>query len=352
MIKDNFQRIGFTCAYTPLPIIHAAGYVPFRVLPVSDAPDQAGHILHDNLCPHVKRVLDRALAQDLPQLSAMVFLNSCDAMRRLTDAWKRVRPHDRTIILDLPTTADERSALFFADELARLTHALAEWSGRLVTETEITTSIDRYNELSQLLAQLRNRMQQGQLPGGSARLQEIYNLAATKPLEASLDVVQKMAAETKSFSAVNLGTPVFLFGNIMPDPQAFSLFESSGARIVGDDFCTGTRQFSPIEFSQETSVFLRLAKSSLDQPLCARTFVPRQPGKLAAAIFEEAQASGARGVIGHTLKFCDPYLSRLPMVRQKLKDANLPLLLLEGDCTLRSIEQQRTRIEAFIEMLR
>jgi len=26
-------------------------------------------------------------------------------------------------------------------------------------------------------------------------------------------------------------------------------------------------------------------------------------------------------------------------------------LLLEGDCTLRSIEQQRTRIEAFIEML-
>jgi benzoyl-CoA reductase/2-hydroxyglutaryl-CoA dehydratase subunit BcrC/BadD/HgdB len=352
VIKDNFQRIGFTCAYTPLPIIHAAGYVPFRVLPVGDAPDQAGHILHDNLCPHVKRILDRALAQDLPQLAAIVFLNSCDAMRRLADAWRRVRPHDRMIILDLPTTADKRSLRFFADELARLAHALEEWGGRLLTETDIATSIDIYSELSHLLAQLRNRMRQGQLPGGSARLQEIYNLAATKPLEASLDVVQKMAAERKPVSAVDHGTPVFLFGNVMPDPQAFSLFESCGARVVGDDFCTGTRQFSPIEFTEETSVFLRLAKSALGQQLCARTFDPQQPGTLAATIFEQAQASGARGVIGHTLKFCDPYLSRLPMVRQNLKDANLPLLLLEGDCNLRSIEQQRTRIEAFVEMLR
>jgi len=29
----------------------------------------------------------------------------------------------------------------------------------------------------------------------------------------------------------------------------------------------------------------------------------------------------------------------------------MPLLFLEGDCTLRSIGQQNTRIEAFVEML-
>jgi benzoyl-CoA reductase/2-hydroxyglutaryl-CoA dehydratase subunit BcrC/BadD/HgdB len=41
----------------------------------------------------------------------------------------------------------------------------------------------------------------------------------------------------------------------------------------------------------------------------------------------------------------------MPMVREEFKKAGMPLLLLEGDCTLRSIGQQRTRIEAFIEML-
>ena len=44
-------------------------------------------------------------------------------------------------------------------------------------------------------------------------------------------------------------------------------------------------------------------------------------------------------------------LDRLPAVRETLRQAGIPLLLLEGDCSLRSIEQQRTRIEAFIEML-
>jgi benzoyl-CoA reductase/2-hydroxyglutaryl-CoA dehydratase subunit BcrC/BadD/HgdB len=73
---------------------------------------------------------------------------------------------------------------------------------------------------------------------------------------------------------------------------------------------------------------------------------------MAVDILDRAKACGARGVIGHILKFCDPYLARLPFVRETLKEAHLPLLLLEGDCTLRSIGQQRTRIEAFIEMLR
>ncbi|MCP4138070.1 MAG: 2-hydroxyacyl-CoA dehydratase, partial [bacterium] len=62
--------------------------------------------------------------------------------------------------------------------------------------------------------------------------------------------------------------------------------------------------------------------------------------------------SGAKGVIAHTVKFCDPYLGRIPDVRNTFRDEGIPFLLLEGDCTLRSMGQHRTRIEAFIEMLR
>jgi len=58
-----------------------------------------------------------------------------------------------------------------------------------------------------------------------------------------------------------------------------------------------------------------------------------------------------KGIIGHTLKFCDPYISRLPVVRDVMRKSGMPFLLIEGDLSLRAIEQQRTRIEAFIEML-
>jgi benzoyl-CoA reductase/2-hydroxyglutaryl-CoA dehydratase subunit BcrC/BadD/HgdB len=69
---DNL-RVGFACAYTPLPLIAAAGFTPYRVLPMTQAPDQTGRFLHDNLCPHVKSILDRALAGDLSPLAGMVF---------------------------------------------------------------------------------------------------------------------------------------------------------------------------------------------------------------------------------------------------------------------------------------
>lgn len=97
---------------------------------------------------------------------------------------------------------------------------------------------------------------------------------------------------------------------------------------------------------------MQLSRNILEKPPCARSFDPMNPGSLAENVYEKAKACGARGIIGHTLKFCDPYLARLPMVRDKLQDTDIPLLLLEGDCTLRSIGQQRTRIEAFVEMLR
>jgi benzoyl-CoA reductase/2-hydroxyglutaryl-CoA dehydratase subunit BcrC/BadD/HgdB len=95
MNTNERPRIGFACSYTPLPLIDAAGFVAYRVLPLGGAPDQAGTLLHDNMCPHVKRILDRALAADLPDLAGMIFVNSCDTMRRLADAWQIARPGER-----------------------------------------------------------------------------------------------------------------------------------------------------------------------------------------------------------------------------------------------------------------
>ncbi len=68
-------------------------------------------------------------------------------------------------------------------------------------------------------------------------------------------------------------------------------------------------------------------------------------------LVERAKESNAKGVIGFTLKFCDPYLARIPMIRQALQKESIPFLMLEGDCTTGSMGQQQTRIEAFTEML-
>jgi benzoyl-CoA reductase/2-hydroxyglutaryl-CoA dehydratase subunit BcrC/BadD/HgdB len=350
MPKKN-EKLGYACAYAPLVLIDAAGYTPYRILPMSECPDQAGQLLHDNLCPHVKRILDRAISKDLPDLAGAVFINSCDAMRRVCDAWRHVRPDDHIILLDLPAVSDDAAIAFFAAELARLMEALSAWCGRNITDSDIETSIQQYNRLPPLFAGLRERLRQGTLAGGSTRMQTLYNEAMMTPFAKSAQSLKQALAEPESEDSDSGGIPVFLFGNVLADPEAMALFESCGARIVEDDLCTGSRLFTPIETDGSKNPVLRIARSLLTRPPCARTFDPRRPLKMAEDILARAQACGARGVIGQTIKFCDPYLDRLPAVRETLRRAGIPLLLLEGDCSLRSIEQQRTRIEAFIEML-
>lgn len=346
--------VGFTCAYTPLALIDAAGSVPYRILPMGNSPDQAGQILHDNLCPHVKRVLDRALSNDLPELTGVVLINSCDAMRRLADAWPKVRPKDRLILIDLPISSDDSAVSYFGEELDRLAETIFQWSGRPLSSEVIVKSIEKSNQLASLFDSLRQCLYGGKVSGGAAFLQNLYNLAVTRPFHETYRLLKGLLEESKTPLAVNSGVPIFLFGNVLPDPEALDLFESCGARIVDEDLCTGSRMFAPIETGigeGSEEIFRQLASGLLGRTRCARTLLPMQPGMLAEEVLARAKTCQARGVIACTAKFCDPYIARIPRIREVLKKAGLPMLHIEGDCTMRSFGQQRTRIEAFTEML-
>jgi len=352
MTIEKTSYIGFTCAYTPLALIDAAGYTPYRILPIGNSPDLAGQILHDNLCPHVKRVLDRALDKDLPDLAGVVLLNSCDAMRRLADAWQKVRPNDRVILIDLPVTADDPAISYFGRELSRLADTLFQWSGRAASQEAVAESIERYNQLSLLFEALREGLRNGRVSGGAARLQSLYNMAVTRPLDETYRILKGVMENLNSPADGNSGVPIFLFGNVLPDPEALGLFESCGARIVDEDLCTGSRAFAPIEMEKSEETLSQLGRGLLRRPRCARTLLPMQPGVIAGEVLARATACEARGVIACTAKFCDPYIARIPVVREVLRKAGLPMLQIEGDCTMRSFGQHRTRIQAFMEMLR
>ncbi len=352
MSQEKTHWIGHACSYTPTPLIYAAGLSPYRVLPMGDSPDRAGQLLHDNLCPHVKRILDRAMEGDLPDLYGMVFMNCCDAMRRLSDAWRVARPDHRVALVHLPVSNDESAISFFAGALKRLSETLSTWTGQSFNEANISESIAKFDQMADLLRDLSNRAHNGTLEGGSSRLQDLFNRAATAPIDRSVELLRTVVGEPELPAVAANGVPVYLFGNVLPDPEAFTLFRTCGVHIVGDSICTGMRAFRRIGDRGTGDVFLRAARGLLDQPRCARTLDPLFPGKIAQDVLAEARACHAKGVIAYTMKFCDPYISRLPAIREALRDSGLPLLLLEGDCTMRSMGQQKTRIEAFAEMLR
>ena len=181
-------------------------------------------------------------------------------------------------------------------------------------------------------------------------MQEIYNRASTDPPDLTISFLKNL--EDNDTTQKDHGVPVFVFGNMLADPDVYSLFEDSGAAIQDSDFCTGSRLFHTINIDPSMDVFVNISHQLLSHPPCARTFDPSSPARIATDILEKARACHARGVIGHIMKFCDPYLARMPLIRKTLQKEGIPMLVLEGDCTTRSVGQQKTRIEAFIEMLR
>lgn len=349
-MMEKKEKIGFMCAYTPVALIDAAGYAPYRILPSEACEDRAGHLLHDNLCPNIKKILDRALAGDVPDLAGVVFVNSCDAMRRLADAWQHVRKDDRIIWIDLPASIDPMAEAYVREQVEQMGRTLSDWSAKSMDPSVIEKSISSFNHICHGLAKLAPSFATGSIAGGYAAMQALYNKASTSDFMSTLAEIEAIAGTTASPARDTDRTPVYLFGNVFPDAQAFDMFESCGAMIADADFCTGSRLFSPI-IGEQKDVYAHLTNHLMTKPQCARSFDPTRPGEIAETTLARARAVNAAGVIGHVIKFCDPYLERIPGIREHFKKNDMPLLILEGDCTLRSMGQQRTRIEAFMEML-
>ncbi len=340
------EHIGYCCSYTPLPVLRSAGFVPYRVLPDGEAPDQAGTLLHDNLCPEVKGILDRKLAGDLPPLAAMVFVNSCDAMRRLYNAWVELDGPDRAFLLDLPTSPDDRATVYLEGQLESLSQRLHALGGDGAMDLE--DAIALYDRLFALIERAGERAAEGWWT--RSMLQGWVNRVVSDPPEQAVEALDRALAGSTAPAHEAAGVPLLLFGNVLHDPAAADLIESCGARVVADDLCTGSRQLTSVGQGDEPAL-RRLARALLERPICARTLLPGDREALASQVLRTARGAGVRGAVAHVLKFCDPYLLRLPDIRAAFREAGMPLLVLEGDCTLRSLGQQRTRIEAFVEML-
>jgi len=58
------------------------------------------------------------------------------------------------------------------------------------------------------------------------------------------------------------------------------------------------------------------------------------------------------GALIIVLKFCDPHLFDAPLLKEALESSGLPVLYLEVEHALSGVAQLRTRMEAFIEMIR
>lgn len=350
MTQDTDRgKIGYFCSYVPKEIIYAFGKVPVRILPTAVKASEAEAYLPRNFCSLVKITLASFLENE-SDLEAVIHADSCDGLRRLNDVWRHYVDIEVLQLLDLPRIDTPLGHQHFDHALRRLVTRMEERYHMRLTAEGLKRAIIPYNEQRSLLTELDKRWSQGLIP--TTDYYGLRHVALTDdPVLANAQLRDRLVEMPGQEPPSSRKARVMLIGSLLVNRDLVEAVEDYGAQIVAEDSCSVGRDLAThIRVPTNIDEMLRdMAARYLDKPPCPRMRdLPRRLAYLSQLISKRR----IDGVICSYYKFCDLFMSEYPILRKAMHDLDLPVLLLEdeGEATLSG--QHRTRIEAFLEVLR
>ncbi|MEK6636308.1 MAG: acyl-CoA dehydratase activase [Planctomycetota bacterium] len=347
--ESTLPKIGYFCSYTPVELIRAAGFHPVRIKGTEKESCSANEVLCSNICPYIKAVIDQKINGNLEDFKGMVFVNSCDGMRRLYDAWVKLDEGKRAFnyILDIPKNTDDAAVFYYANLLKKFKEKLESYFMLKIQHDDINNSIALYNAVREKVMLFLQKYWTGYI-GQSGY--EIFSLlkkginAVPEKFQVYLTNIMKQSGDTRDTRDV---PRLFVWGSIMENERIIKVIEDAGAKVVAEDLCNGSRHFdAQINISEDP--ILSIAKRYISRAPCSRmvNVLDRINNVLTSM-----QAKSIHAAIYHTLKFCDHNLMDYPVIKKAFHEKNIPLLHLNCDYTISSEGQIKTRVEAFLEQL-
>ena len=341
------KSMGWLCSYTPLELIYAAGFQPYRIDGHSKPITNADSYISANYCQVVKSIVDVAIEGGYDFLEGVVILNSCDAMRRLYDVWKAFIPSKFIYLMDLPMGSATTGVKYLRNELGKLKVALEKLSSNSISNSDINDAIDIFSESRSLYRKLDLlRLQDPPIISGEEVMKLSSNFFKSDPKEWNLKVTGLIEGLSNN-DPIDKNPRIILSGSPIHDVEFISFIEECDLNVVYEDVCSGSKFFDLIIKKSEDPL-IALSEAYLNRTPCARMMKIEDRAQNLINISEK---NNLDGIIHHSLKFCDTYLYDVPKLKEILNENGISVLFLESDGTLGSLNQLKTRIEAFSEMI-
>lgn len=329
----------------PRSLLRAFGCLPVEVWgpPAVEAAGSTAHV-QPYVCSIVRNGLSFLQSGGLEVADILLVPHACDSLQGLGSLLLDfIHPRQPTLTLYLPRGRRKSDLTFFAQELRALYRRLAEICGITPTEAELMASIQREEAADSLLAQLHR--QRSRLALSDFALYQLIRSREYLPAERFSQLACQALDQAGPPAA--RGIPLLLSG-IVPEPMALlDLIPELGGWVAADDLASCGRRLYPTGTSQDP--FHRMAERII--------LAPPDPTRGSSIrsryqhLMRLAAESGARGVIFHDVKFCEPELFDLPDLRRQLSESGIPSLQLEIDLNDPLSHQLHTRLQAFLEMI-
>ncbi len=357
--KAGRKVFGTFCVFVPDEIVIALNGIVTGLCGGSQFWVPGGEaVLPKNTCPLIKASVGARLGRTCPFFRiADVYVGetTCDGKKKAYEILGQDVP---MIIMDVPQMKRPKDILKWKDEIAEFAAKAEAITGNALTVENLKAAIRTVNEKRRAMARVYDARKSLNLPisGRDAllmtqisffddpvRCAQMCNRLADELEQRIKDGVS--VAKPGDKRILITGTPL-----AVPNWKLHNIVETSGAVVVCEEMCTGTRYFENlVDDSGETldDLFMALAERYMKNN-CA-CFTPN-PGRI-EDIIRLARAYHADGVIDCSLKFCGLYDIEKRTVSEALRAEGIPVLSLETDYEDSDAGQLRTRIEAFVEML-
>lgn len=358
--NEGTKIIAYLCSLVPVEIISAAGFVPFRIRGDVNEPITKGDTQLETIaCPFMRSCYDVSLKGRYDFLDGLVLPHACDSIARTYSVWKYTLGLDYSHFVNLPHTSRGPSMDFFRAELVTFKKSIERFAKREISDDDLVKTIHLYNEnRAKAKALYEFRKSDPPLVSGTEIL-KILTAGMSLPIAESNDFFNDVLEEFEKIKEGPLkkAPRIMVVGATVDNMDFIKLIEDSGANVVVDSLCIGTRDYWPMT---ETDIdpMDALAHRYLDKINCPRTYREKVGEK-----YEEDLKSrfgdigalskdfGVDGVILYIYKYCDPFGFEVPARKTYLDSLNLPVLYLEDEYSSGSIGRLRTRIQAFLEMI-
>jgi benzoyl-CoA reductase/2-hydroxyglutaryl-CoA dehydratase subunit BcrC/BadD/HgdB len=348
-LTKDCTPIGFFCPYVPEELLHAAGALPIRLMGPSIKMSHVQAHLPPNCCHLVKSSLESLLQGGLDFLKGIIFSHTCDTMQGLSDIWALQKRIPLQFNLMMPSRLDsELSHSYFKAEMDRFKDFLESRMGKIPLQN-LKSSIQLFNRIREKIGEIYQYRRESPSPIFGSEFAQIIRAGYLMDRQRYLGLLSDLLDELpEKAEEGEKRVPIYLAGNMTHSASYFSLIEDSGAQVVQDDLCSGTR-FLRLMVPEDADPVEGLTHRYFESFLC--------PSKHKGAhahiemLVNEVQKSGALGVIFLLYKYCEAHFFDYPDLKQALESKGIPTLLLEVEDPAYSIGQLKTRIQAFIEML-
>jgi benzoyl-CoA reductase subunit C len=240
---------------------------------------------------------------------------------------------------------------------------LEELTGKELSLEELKRAIESHNEQRALVRSLYEITGRVPLKISGSEIIQIIGAITSIPVEEGNKLLREVLVEIEKRKGDNLKGPrIFVWGSVLDHPAFVEMIEDLGAHVVIDDLCTGTRGYWA-DVKSDGDLLGALAYYYLVELRCPRTFkeAPSEgKRKNYSADLEErfgylrefTKTWKVDGAILQSVKYCDCHGFEIPQVKDYFNSLEIPSLLLEHSYMIGDREVLKTRVEAFLEMLR